>query len=265
VKLLLIIIYFNLYLLNICYAGPGTTSAQFLKLGIGGRASGMGYANAAVVNDVTALYWNPAGLNNIQTQEISFMQCLWFEDINYQFVGYARPTDKGTFAGSLNFLSMAPINKYDNTGTALGQSYAPADMALTFGYARLIKTLPVGLNIKYVSSKIDVENATAIAIDLGTQYTTMQDKLTLAFVIQNMGTSVKYLNESMSLPFNIKLGTGYKLDLFGKPGLVALDINMPNDNDININLGTELLFTLVNGTTLNRGSGSGQETPGLTG
>ncbi|MGE5411889.1 MAG: hypothetical protein ACM3MI_13085, partial [Clostridiales bacterium] len=41
----------------------GISAAQFLKIGIGGRASSMGDAFVAVANDASALYWNPAGLS----------------------------------------------------------------------------------------------------------------------------------------------------------------------------------------------------------
>ena len=40
----------------------GTTAAQFLKIGVGARAIGMGGAFVAVADDATAIYWNPAGI-----------------------------------------------------------------------------------------------------------------------------------------------------------------------------------------------------------
>ena len=44
----------------------GTTGAAFLEIGIGARAVAMGNAFVGTANDVTALYWNPAGLAGIQ-------------------------------------------------------------------------------------------------------------------------------------------------------------------------------------------------------
>ena len=39
----------------------GTTSAQFLKLGVGARAIALGGSFVAEASDLSALYWNPAG------------------------------------------------------------------------------------------------------------------------------------------------------------------------------------------------------------
>lgn len=40
----------------------GTTSAEFLLLGAGARGTALGGAYAALSSDVSALYYNPAGL-----------------------------------------------------------------------------------------------------------------------------------------------------------------------------------------------------------
>jgi hypothetical protein len=40
----------------------GISTAQFLKIGVGRRASAMGDAFVAISDDASALYWNPAGL-----------------------------------------------------------------------------------------------------------------------------------------------------------------------------------------------------------
>ena len=54
-------------------AGPGTTAANFLKIGIGARGVAMEGAFTTLANDGTALYWNPAGLAQIDETEILAM------------------------------------------------------------------------------------------------------------------------------------------------------------------------------------------------
>ena len=50
----------------------GTSSLQFLKIGAGARATGMGETFIAVSNDITALYWNPAGLMQFEESGVHF-------------------------------------------------------------------------------------------------------------------------------------------------------------------------------------------------
>ncbi|TKJ43238.1 hypothetical protein CEE34_11605, partial [Candidatus Aerophobetes bacterium Ae_b3a] len=66
----------------ISYAnGPGTTTASFLKIGIGARAAAMGDAFTALALDGTSLYWNPAALSQIKTKDISAAYNSWLEEI----------------------------------------------------------------------------------------------------------------------------------------------------------------------------------------
>src|SRR5438445_11477059 len=71
--------------------GAGTSSAQFLKMGAGARAAAMGDAFSAVADDVTATYWNPAGLAQIKTPEMSLMQNSSLIDTQYQYLAGGFP------------------------------------------------------------------------------------------------------------------------------------------------------------------------------
>jgi long-subunit fatty acid transport protein len=66
-------------------------SNEFLSIGVGARAAGMGSAVVAGVDDATAAYWNPAGLMQIKDNvQVSLMH-------NEQFAGIVKH-DYGTVA-----------------------------------------------------------------------------------------------------------------------------------------------------------------------
>jgi hypothetical protein len=76
------------YLLTVVLLGVLTTtfaqkySNEFLNIGVGAAAQSMGNAQVASVSDVTAGFWNPAGLTNIKTDlQVSFMHAEWFASI----------------------------------------------------------------------------------------------------------------------------------------------------------------------------------------
>ncbi|RPH36171.1 hypothetical protein EHM92_04950, partial [bacterium] len=65
---------------------------EFLALGVGGRALAMGSASVALANDVTAGYWNPAGLASIDYPQISLMHDEMFGSLaNYDYGAVAIP------------------------------------------------------------------------------------------------------------------------------------------------------------------------------
>ena len=54
-------------------------SNEFLNIGVGARSHGMAGAMSADVGDVTAMYWNPAGLADVRASfQVSAMHAEWF-------------------------------------------------------------------------------------------------------------------------------------------------------------------------------------------
>ncbi|MBN1621878.1 MAG: PorV/PorQ family protein [Endomicrobiales bacterium] len=218
----------------------GTSAAQFLKLGVGARPAGMGESFAGVADDSTAIYWNPSGLNQIEKKSLSAMHAIWFEDISYDWVSYAQPTKYGPVGVGIQYVSYGSIDGMDASGNATG-FFVSSDYALILSYAREEYSIPLGVNLKYISSKIEDETASAFAIDIGGMYKLMEDRLSCGLVLQNIGTKMKYISEEDPLPFNIKMGGSYNIR---ENWIGVLDINMPRDNDINFGLGSEYVYEI---------------------
>lgn len=212
----------------------GTSTAQFLKLGAGARATALGNAYVAVANDATAVYWNPAGLNQLEQKSVSVMHAIWFENIYYDWVSYVQPTSIGTFGVGIQYLSYGSITQTDDTGLNIG-TFNPNDMAGTISYARKVSDIMLGVNVKYISSKI-TKTATAVAGDIGAMYKLMDDKLSLGLAVSNVGTKMKFIDEADSLPMAVKVGGAYNIK---DNWLVAVDVTAPNDNALIVGGGTE--------------------------
>lgn len=224
--------------IGICSAS-GTTAAGFLKLGAGARAAGMGDAFSGIADDATSIYWNPAGMNKVETMSGTFMHAVWFESLAYDFISYVHPVkDTGVFGGSIQYLAYGSLTRTDATGLELG-TFSPNDMAITFSYARVISNIPFGVSIKSITSKI-VNSASAIALDLGGMYK-INEKINTGLVIQNVGTGMKFESDTEPLPMNIKLAGSYMIQ---GNWLAGLDINIPTGSDLFFALGTEYNHTV---------------------
>lgn len=212
----------------------GSTTAQFLKLGIGAHSAGMGNAVTTVFNGTDAIYWNPSNLNFINKKELSFSHAIWFEDVNYEWLAFALPTQEyGTFGIGLQYVSYGTIDKIDNEQNHDG-SISPVDMALYLSYANSYEKIDFGLNLKYIYSKIE-QSASALAFDFGGKYN-LTDKTAIGATLKNFGTEMKFNRDTEPLPLLFTIGAShYIIDNL----LVSLDLNFPRDNDIYVNFGTQ--------------------------
>lgn len=235
--------------IGISFAGTvGTTGAQFLKLATGARPVGMGETFVGLADDVNAIYWNPAGLNQIKGKEATFTHAVWFQSMFFSYVAYCQPLDvlQGKIGGAVRYLSAGKIDKVDNAGNELNESYTPYDFAFTLSYARLVKEIPLGANIKIINSKIDDKSAMAVAFDFGVIYDKLSlggRKLSLGLVVQNLGTKMKFDKEGDPLPLNFRLGSAYKL--LDDNLALGLDIKIPLDYTVSAHFGAEYVYKKI--------------------
>jgi len=216
----------------------GTRGLGFLKIGVGAGAVGMAESHVAYAHNLYASYWNPAGLSQIQRGQLGFMHNRWFEGINHEFVGYVHPFGAlGVIAASFSYLSFGELERRDATGELTGH-FRPYDLAIVLSYGRKFTSdFALGVNTKFLREQIDDKKAQAVAFDFGGKYNIPDSRLTLGFNLQNFGTKIKFVEESFDLPLNLKLGMAYRL--LDNAMTIAVDLNRPADNDVNISFGVE--------------------------
>jgi hypothetical protein len=77
-----------------------TTAAQFLKLEVGPRATAMGGATVAAVEDMTALFWNPAGLAKVKQQSFYGTYTSLYAGIQHGYVAFGMPIGRSDYFGA---------------------------------------------------------------------------------------------------------------------------------------------------------------------
>lgn len=217
----------------------GTASAQFLKLGAGARAAGMGDAFVAVADDVTGAYWNPAGLGQLESPEVVMMHNDHLVDTQYQYAGAALPLSNGVFGVAVQRMDYGAIDRYTASDARDG-SFDAASMAanVTFGTA-VNDRLYLGATAKYITESIEAEKASSFAADLGVLY--RWDNTTLGATLAHMGPGMEMVSESYELPRTIRLGASHRV-LEDRLTLAAA-VASPSDNDPSVHLGTEFRLT----------------------
>ena len=249
----------------------GTTAAQFLKIGIGARALGMGGAFAAVSDDATALYWNPAGISSNKKNGIILDHQDWILDVDMDFIGGAFKTPFGTVGAAISAMHMGEMEvttTRDPEGT--GEKFSAGSIMGQLTFSRtLTDRFSFGISAKIIRESIYNSKANGFALDLGTLYNTQIPGLTMGMSISNYGTKMQmegrdmllqtevdpslesdpininanFATDSYELPLIFRFGLAYKRDLPNKLSiLVAADALHPNDNTESINLGSELAF-----------------------
>lgn len=233
----------------------GTSGAAFLKIGPGARPVGMGEAFTGVADDIHSIYWNPAGLGTLKTPELTGMHMQYFQSIQYEFAAFAYPTqNRGTWGFAISNLHTDDIERRTgDTDAALG-TFDANDSAywLSYGY-RLNSKLSLGANAKFIRQTIDATSANAYAMDGGALYDTDWHDLRLGASLQNVGSKVKFVNESDPLPLTLRLGAS--APVFSRRLLAAGDLLIPRDHQIGLAFGGEYSRPISKGVSAQIRSG----------
>jgi hypothetical protein len=88
----------------------GTTAANFLEIGVGARAIGMGGAFTAWAADPSAMFWNVGGISKIGKTSLFFNHSEWIANTNFDFVAGVFPVNESVTIGvSVTALNMADM------------------------------------------------------------------------------------------------------------------------------------------------------------
>ena len=226
----LVIIISIIILGSVSYAAdPGTTGANFLKIGVGARAAAMGEAFTAVADDSTSLYWNPAGLTRLKGRQLSAMYNVWFEGIGQGYVSAGFPLLGGTMALGTNYVSMGDFDGRDESGNPT-ETFQASDLGISVGFAGRLGRFLLGLSGGMIRSTIAGNTQSAFLVTLGGLVEISQG-FWVGAVAQNLGTK---LGED-PLPLILKAGLALELGSFS----LAADIGKSQDTDLYYCVGIE--------------------------
>jgi hypothetical protein len=222
-----------------------TRGANFLEIGVGARAMGMAGAYTASAQDVTALYWNPAGISHITgpTVHLSLTDLYGNIGVKHVFAGAVLPVGSaGAIGMAYTQLTSGDMERTteaypDGNDPAFGATFNWTSTAAQIDYARrLTDRLDFGAGFKYVTEGIDNASATYFGLDLGTQFRTGLYGTTIGAALVNLGTSGRFTGPGI---------TRFSFDDF-RPGATAVQFDTrsnPMPTAFRFGLRTELMGT----------------------
>ncbi len=214
----------------------GESAVPFLLIGPNSLNAGMGETGTGMINDASAMFWNPAGLGFQKGNQVSITHSPWLpglglSDLFYDFLAgkYYVKKLKGTIGVSITYLNIGKIIRTDEFGNEIGD-YQAFDGALAVGYGtKVTKDLGVGVVTRFIYSKLAVgkvgnEQGSGTAYDLSfdisglwrpskTKLKFINNKLGIGMNISNIGPKVTYVDNDQAdpLPTNLRLGFAYDI------------------------------------------------------
>lgn len=198
------------------------------ELGAGARALALGGAYTAAADDVSALFWNPAGLARLDRAEISAMHVSLFYDTPYDFLGFAYPLlDWGTFAAGMARVATNGIVLRDEQSFVSQEATGAVELReILIGYGReLPYGVQAGATVKIDQQRLLGDFAAGVGLDAGMLYRVPKafgdltgltavdwQALTLGVALQNLvGARLRLDRDTDILPLTVRAGLAYAL------------------------------------------------------
>ena len=228
-------------------AWPG----EFLRMGAGARAMGMGNAYTAVEGDIYSSYFNPAGLASMEGRQLAISMRYLSMDRKFMHLVYGgKIGPDADFALSWIQSGTDDIIGRDLNGKATG-SLEDKRNSIGLSFARNIsKWFAFGLNTKLTLWKLGGEDAKAYGFDIGTIIRPV-NRLAVSFVVRDvnsrftwkskrwseqiMGSDGQTMEKEDKFPAYYTLGLSYKL--FQDKLILSAALENVEDNPAALNLG----------------------------
>jgi hypothetical protein len=188
----------------------GTSMANFLKIGVGSRATAMGGAFVAMTNDASATFWNPGGLALVKKNEAMFQSTSWIANTDLYYLSVAIPFGElGTIGANIysfnsGDMEETTVNQPDGTG----RMFTANDFSIGLSYARsFTERFSVGFTVKYISENLSRETASAVAIDIGSVFITdIFNGMRIGLALTNLGGTMKLEGPDLNVSHDINVG-----------------------------------------------------------
>jgi hypothetical protein len=250
--------------------GAGTTGAPILQVPLGSRALGMGGAFTPVASDVSALFYNPAGLSRLNAHELAGTFISGLDGASIQHVAYGGPLGLSGISGNgyasfgasalFSQLGTIEVNRTNSDGSFADTANRSAggDLVAQFAYAERVGTTPLefrdgrsyginhflGIGGKFVRSTLIDRSAQTFTADVGYLINSPEAGMTFGASLTNLGGKLRYVELADPLPTTARAGLAWQ---GGVPSVHAITLAsdaefLTNEKQLRMNTGLEYFW-----------------------
>jgi len=189
------------------FARITTTSYGFLKLTGNARSAGMGDAYSAVGNDLASVFYNAAGITQIERYAVTASYMKWIVGSKMGTFALGAKTNMATFAVNFAYFN---TDEFEETTSSqpggTGRMVTLGDMAAGITIAKQVTDkLSVGGNLRWVQEDLDLQSYSSIDLDFGTLFYTGYRSTRLGMALRNLGGDKDVIGQKARFPMVFNL------------------------------------------------------------
>jgi len=205
-----------------------TTSYGFVKLTTNARAVAMGDAYSAVGNDVSSLFYNPAGITQLETERaVAASYTKWIVGSTIGTFAFAVKTNVATFGVSaIQFQTEEFEERTSQNPAGTGRMARASDLAIGITIAKqLTDKLSFGGQLRWVKEDLDLVDFSTVDLNFGTVFFTGYRSTRLAMSLRNLGSDKEVVAQKARIPTVFYIaGAGEIIGNIGDPLSVTASV-----------------------------------------
>ena len=167
----------------------------------------MGDAYSAVGNDLSAVFYNPAGATQIERYALTASYLKWIVGSSMGTFAIGAKTNVATIAVNFAYFAVEPYEETTSSqpgGT--GRMVNAGDLAAGLTIAKQVTDkLSVGGNLRWVQEDLDLQSYSSYDIDFGTLFYTGFHSTRLGMSLRNLGGDQDVIGQKARFPMVFNL------------------------------------------------------------
>ncbi len=195
-------------------AQEGRTDYNFLRLPVSAHAAALGGDNITIIeDDPTMIFHNPSLITSVSDKSINLNYMTYMEGVKTASASFVKTAgEKATWGVMAQYMDYGTMKEMTPDNIQTG-TFSAKDIMVggTFAYT-LSEYLAGGVTAKFITSSIGGYSSVAVGVDLGLNYYSPENELSVSAVARNLGGQIKAFDDDFEkIPLDLQIGVSKKL------------------------------------------------------